>query len=126
VFVQHRLILPHQISGAFDSSNPYDQVSARETKSEDGEQLSEWCVGLSDVARFLNAELKPVYEQLPKSIGDARTFLGEVSFAQDGRSFYRPESVDWEKRPNVKLRTSTGAPGLGALSPLIRSRTSYC
>jgi hypothetical protein len=46
-------------------------------------------------------ELKPVYEQLPKSIGDASTFLGEVSFAQDGRSFYRPESVDWDKGKKV-------------------------
>jgi hypothetical protein len=43
------------------------------------------------------AELKSVYEQLPKSIGDARLDVGEVSFADDGKSFYWPESVDWEK-----------------------------
>ncbi len=43
------------------------------------------------------AELKAVYEQLPKSIGDAHTSAGEVSFADDGESFYWPESVDWEK-----------------------------
>jgi hypothetical protein len=43
------------------------------------------------------AELKSVYEQLPKSIGDARMDIGEVSFADDGKSFYWPESVDWEK-----------------------------
>jgi hypothetical protein len=43
------------------------------------------------------AELKSIYEQLPKSIGDARLDVGEVSFAADGKSFYWPESVDWEK-----------------------------
>lgn len=48
------------------------------------------------------SELKSVYEQLPKSIGDASTFFGEVSFAEDGRSYYRPESVDWEKGKKVR------------------------
>jgi len=43
------------------------------------------------------AELKSIYEQLPKSIGDAHTDVGEVSFADDGKSFYWPESVDWKK-----------------------------
>lgn len=42
-------------------------------------------------------ELKTLSDQLPKSIGDAHTFLGEVSFADDGQSFYRPESVNWDK-----------------------------
>ena len=46
-------------------------------------------------------ELKPVYEQLPKSIGDANTYLGEVSFAEDGKTYYWPESVDWEKGKKV-------------------------
>src|SRR5262245_52649113 len=43
------------------------------------------------------AELKSVSEQLPKSIGDAHTYVGEVSFADDGKSFYWPESSDWQK-----------------------------
>ena len=42
-------------------------------------------------------ELKTVHEQLPKSIGDADTFLGEISLAEDGKSFYRPESVNFDK-----------------------------
>lgn len=42
-------------------------------------------------------ELKAVQEQLPKSIGDADTFLGEISLAEDGKSFYRPESVNFDK-----------------------------
>jgi hypothetical protein len=40
-------------------------------------------------------ELKAVQEQLPKSIGDADTFLGEISLAEDGKSIYRPESVNF-------------------------------
>jgi hypothetical protein len=47
------------------------------------------------------AELKSVYEQLPKSIGDAHTYLGEVSFADDGQSFYWPESLDWKRGKKV-------------------------
>ena len=42
------------------------------------------------------AELRVVYEQLPKAIGDAQTALTEVSFAADGQTFYWPESVDWQ------------------------------
>lgn len=52
--------------------------------------------------KLLNqAELKSIYEQLPKSIGDARTFMDEVSFAEDGKSFYWPESVEWPKGRKV-------------------------
>jgi len=47
------------------------------------------------------AELKSVYEQLPESIGDAHTYPGEVSFADDGKSFYRPESLDWKRGKKV-------------------------
>ena len=42
-------------------------------------------------------EIKTVYEQLPKAIGDARLYAGQVSFAEDERTFYLPESVDWQK-----------------------------
>jgi hypothetical protein len=42
-------------------------------------------------------EIKTVYEQLPKAIGDARLYSGQVSFAEDERTFYWPESVDWQK-----------------------------
>jgi hypothetical protein len=52
--------------------------------------------------KLLNqTELTPVYEQLPKSIGDASTYLGEVSFAEDSKTYYWPESVDWEKGKKV-------------------------
>jgi hypothetical protein len=52
------------------------------------------------------AELKSVYEQLPKSIGDGHTYLGEVSFADDGNTFYWPESIEWKngrKVPSLKF-----------------------
>ena len=42
-------------------------------------------------------ELRTLAEQLPKKIGDASTFVGEVAFAEDGKTFYWPESVDWQK-----------------------------
>ena len=42
-------------------------------------------------------ELKTVYERLPKAIGDARLYSGQVSFAEDERTFYWPESIDWQK-----------------------------
>jgi len=42
-------------------------------------------------------EIKTVYEQLPKVIGDAHLYSGQVSFAEDESSFYRPESADWQK-----------------------------
>ena len=47
------------------------------------------------------SELKAVQEQLPKSIGDADTFLGEISLAEDGKSFYRPESVNFDKGKKI-------------------------
>lgn len=46
-------------------------------------------------------ELQPVYEGLPKKIGDAHTQLDEVSFADDGITFYWPESEDWKKGKKV-------------------------
>src|ERR1043166_5633618 len=46
-------------------------------------------------------DLKSVYERLPKTIGDADTSTTEVSFASDGTTFYRQESVDWEKGKRV-------------------------
>jgi hypothetical protein len=42
-------------------------------------------------------ELQTVYAQLPKKIGNAALAAGQVSLAEDGQSFYWPESVDWSK-----------------------------
>jgi len=46
-------------------------------------------------------ELKTLQQQLPKTIGNADVAVGEVSIASDGVSFYRPESVDWDKGRKV-------------------------
>jgi len=43
------------------------------------------------------SEVKSVAEQLPKEIGDAGIWTTEVSLADDGKSYYWPESVDFEK-----------------------------
>jgi len=47
------------------------------------------------------SELKALHEQLPKSIGDADTFLSEISLVDDGKSFYRPESVNFDKGKKI-------------------------
>ena len=46
-------------------------------------------------------ELKALHQQLPKTIGNADTFVGEVSFAADQMTFYSPESVDFNKGNKV-------------------------
>ena len=46
-------------------------------------------------------ELKALQQQLPKTIGDADVAVSEVSFESDGVSFYRRESVDWDKGKKV-------------------------
>ena len=46
-------------------------------------------------------ELKSLCEKLPESIADARLSIGEVSFADDGETFYWPESTDWQKGKRV-------------------------
>jgi hypothetical protein len=53
--------------------------------------------------------LESVYAQLPKSIGDARVYLGEISLAGDGQIFHWPESVNWakgEKSPSLQFINS--------------------
>ena len=47
------------------------------------------------------SEVQALSEQLPKSIGDADTFLGEISLQKDGKSFHRPESVDFDKGKKI-------------------------
>ena len=42
-------------------------------------------------------ELKTIHQQLPETIGNANTAVGEVSFISDGVTYYWPESVDWDK-----------------------------
>jgi hypothetical protein len=46
-------------------------------------------------------ELKTIHQQLPKTVGNADTAVGEVSFTSDGVTYYWPESVDWDKGKKV-------------------------
>ncbi len=48
-------------------------------------------------------ELEMLAEQLPKQIGDATTSVSETSFAPDKRTFYWPESIEWQS--GTKLPT---------------------
>lgn len=45
--------------------------------------------------------LQTIAEQLPKSSGDTRVYAGPASLSQDGRRFYRQESLDWAKGKEV-------------------------
>ncbi len=51
--------------------------------------------------RLDEATTKAVYERLPKAVGDAKTWLGEISFAADAKTYYWHESVDWSKGKKV-------------------------
>jgi hypothetical protein len=55
VFFQHKLLLPETVKGNFEPSNPYAQVDERQTETEEGQQISEWRVSISDVAWFQRA-----------------------------------------------------------------------
>jgi hypothetical protein len=46
-------------------------------------------------------ELKTIHQQLPKVIGNADTWIDEVSLSGDGVTYYRHESVDWNKGTKI-------------------------
>ena len=43
------------------------------------------------------ADVKSIAAQLPKQVGNANVGDSQVSFAEDKKTYYWPESVDWEK-----------------------------
>lgn len=47
------------------------------------------------------SDLKNMCEQLPKTIDNAHPGMSEVSFAEDGKTYYWPESTDWPKGKKV-------------------------
>ena len=53
VVVQERLFLREHLNGAFDPENPEVHAGPRQELSPEGERISEWQVGLRDVAAFL-------------------------------------------------------------------------
>lgn len=46
-------------------------------------------------------ELQTIYDQMPKQIGDATVGVNEVSFTPDRKTYYWPESADWDKGMKV-------------------------
>jgi contact-dependent growth inhibition (CDI) system CdiI-like immunity protein len=53
VYVQERLFLHEQLTGAFDPEYPEVHAGPRREISEDGERISQWQVSLHDVLAFL-------------------------------------------------------------------------
>ena len=59
---------------------------------------SVYYIGRDEKGKVLSpTDLKIIYQQLPKKIGDANTSDGEVSFLPDKLTYYWPEDADWEK-----------------------------
>jgi hypothetical protein len=53
VYVQERLFVSEQLNGAFDPENAELHAGPRLERSPEGERISQWQVGLRDVAAFL-------------------------------------------------------------------------
>jgi hypothetical protein len=53
VYVQERLFLLEKLTGPFDPQNPEVHVGPRQEISPEGERISQWQVGVRDVAAFL-------------------------------------------------------------------------
>jgi hypothetical protein len=56
VYVQNHLLLYDQLTRPFLAAEAISFVKDRQTISEDGEKISEWCVGLDDIKFFLAAD----------------------------------------------------------------------
>lgn len=53
VHVQSHLIFLQELDHDFDASAPWNSIQGYETTDEDGNKISEWSVGVSDLAAFL-------------------------------------------------------------------------
>ncbi|MDA4848908.1 hypothetical protein [Hoeflea poritis] len=49
VHFQNQVLLLAELEKTFDESDPYKSIPKRETISEDGEKISEWIIGISEV-----------------------------------------------------------------------------
>lgn len=59
IYIQNHLIFLDQLSHDFDPAAPWDSVRSRETVSENGRELSEWQVSLSDIREFVESGTWP-------------------------------------------------------------------
>ncbi len=55
VRVQNQVLLLDDLADSFDELNPYRSVGQRETRTEEGDPISEWTVNLPDIEEFLAA-----------------------------------------------------------------------
>ena len=53
VYVQERLFLREQLNGPFDPEYPEVHAGPRQERSLEGERISQWEVGLRDVAAYV-------------------------------------------------------------------------
>jgi CdiI N-terminal domain len=53
VYVQERLFLREQLSGGFDPESPEVHVGRRREVSDEGKRISQWEVGIGDLADFI-------------------------------------------------------------------------
>ena len=57
IYIQQQLLIDRHYSPAWTATAanlPYDLIGARESQSEDGEELSEWLITLDDLREFLS------------------------------------------------------------------------
>jgi len=53
IFIQNQVLFLNQIEGKFDKKNIYTSVPKREIKTDENEDISEWCIQLEDIKEFL-------------------------------------------------------------------------
>jgi CdiI N-terminal domain len=80
VFIQNCLLLLDEIQGEFDPFNPYAHIPSREILAENGEPVSEWEVGVDDLAtkelgRIVTAA-RPACMQIAQERGQLRAAWG--------------------------------------------------
>jgi hypothetical protein len=59
IWVQERLFLREHLNGTFDPENPEVHVGPRHELSPEGERISQWQVGLHDLAAFVQRRRHP-------------------------------------------------------------------
>lgn len=49
IYIQNHVLFMDELDPEFDESNLYKSIPERETRTEDGEMISEWAINLSDI-----------------------------------------------------------------------------
>jgi hypothetical protein len=59
VYVQHHILFFNKLSSPFDENEPFCSVPRRKVVDENGDQLSEWSVSVTDIETFLQGIKQP-------------------------------------------------------------------